>query len=124
MSRIGQHRNEHDMKHLIVDETGKTIPCLENCARILLKTEISQADYPNQKNFYLRPDLCLIYEKVVRVCKNVWKRELLEEWFEDEYQEKFDCEKLIYNYDKGKQNNKKDADAHNIINLLFSMNMW
>ena len=106
MSRIGQSKGEHTMKHLTINETGKikTIPCLDNCARIEIKTHISQADYPNQRNFYLRPELCFIYRKVVRVCKNVWKRQFLEDWFEDDYQEKFDCEEIIDNYDKGTQN--------------------
>ena len=58
-------------------------PCLDSCQVQKNDFMLSQATFPHKLAFRKHKDLCLIMEKISRICKDPERKDIFEEYYKD-----------------------------------------
>ena len=87
MTKFGDAKYKEMVNVLGAD--GITRQCLSKCEHFKIHVSQTQADFPAENLFPHRPELCYVMKKVVKACKDPWKKIKLESRYQ------FDCEYLI-----------------------------
>ena len=76
------------------DINNVTVPCLERCDSQENNIFMSQLIYPHKKHFQNHEDLCLIMEKIAKICSDPHRKEV----FEKHYKNDPTCQEFIDYY--------------------------
>ena len=70
-------------------------PCQDRCENFSFQMKASSSVFPDEHAFQLRSDFCYVMKKIIKNCKNEWKRERMLAWIQTRYLENFTCENLF-----------------------------
>ena len=87
--------NENLGMNYALNVHGKSQKCLQRCKVQLNEFILSQLFYPHTQTFKFHSDVCLITEKIDRICQNPSKKLVFEKY----YQNEMSCKEFLEFFD-------------------------